>query len=255
MDASRRTLLAAAGAVAVGTAGCIGDPTGDGSPTGTDRDLPGECPTTRDLGVEWPAELDAETAASFVESYENAYYREAVVEYEPDSRVDEYDLAATTGDVTAVGEGYEVTVSGNGGVYHPTLQLQAAAAEPPKGADVVPFSEVEDDLLREVLTRAAESGEHDAHVDDPGERVDHYIEHVAALSDDVEPLTEPGDSDTAYFDVEGTGVELHVQATQFHGDYWWGARYYVDAHVVWRFGDPRGDPRDDGQLLECREET
>lgn len=266
MDVSRRTLLAAAGAAATaGTAGCIGSPTGDGdgSPTPTetataipmDRELPENCPTSQHLGVAWPDEITDETVESFVEDYEHVYYRDVVVEYEPGSRLDEYRLSVSVSDgPVAVDGGYEVTLSGGGGVYTPTLRLLAATAEPPAGADVVPFADVEDNLLRAVLETAAEEGEDEAHVEDPGGRVDRFMDRVDSLSDDFEPLEDPGDSDTAYFDVDGTTVELTVQATNFHGDYGWSARYYVDEHVVWRNGGySAGAPRD-GDLLECRED-
>lgn len=263
MDVSRRRLLAAGAAAAAGAAGCIGDPTGDAdggssptaTPTPTDRPLPADCTTSQDLGVEWPTELDADAVGNFVLEYEHVYYRDVVVEYEPESRVDEYGLDPAIRDgPTAVDRGYEVAVSGGGGVYRPTLHLGATVADPPVGADVVPLAKVEDETLRHVLETAAADGEADHHVEPPGERVDRYIELVASLSEDVEPLDEPGDEDTAYFDVDGTTVELTVQADRFHGDYWWSARYYVDEHVVWRVDDREGDPRN-GELLECREKS
>ncbi len=264
MDVPRRTLLAAVGSGAAGTAGCVDgvlggpsdDPAPNGSddrsPTATDRPLPEDCPTSQDLAVEWPETPTEETVASFVEDYENAYYREVVVNYEPESTVDEYGLEAVVTDgPVAVDGGYEVALSGNGGVYHPTLHLRARTADPPADADVVPFDEVEDEVLRDLLETAAAEGEAEHHVEPPGERVDRYIERVVELSADFEPLEEPGDEDTAYFDADGTSVALTLQASNFHGDYWWGARYYVDEHVVWRVDDPEGEPRN-GELLECR---
>ena len=257
MNVSRRTLLGTAGALAVGTAGCTDSPVdADGGPTGTEtaRGLSENCPTSQDLGVEWPAELDAAAAESFLEAYENAYYREVVVDYESESRVDEYSLeAGVTDGPTAVEDGYEVALSGSGGVYRPTLHLSATTAEPPPAADTVPVGEVDDGRLRDLLETAAAEGEAEHHVEPPGRTVDRYIELVASLSGDFEPLEAPGDSGTAYFDVDGAGVELVVQADSFHGDYWWEARYYVDEHVVRRVDDAEGDPRENGDLLECRE--
>lgn len=262
MDVARRTLLAAGAAAAASAAGCLDDSTGDGpeedspsaTPTPTEREPPEDCPTTQNLDVEWPDDLDAAAAESFVEAYENAYYREVVVDYEPESMVDEYGLeAGVTDGPTAVDDGYQLAISGSGGVYQPTLHLDATVANPPTGADVVAFNEVEDDTLRDVLETAAATGEAEHHVDTPGDPVDRYIELVASLSDDFAPLDGPGDEDTAYFDVDGTTVELTVQADRFHGDYRWGARYYVDDHVVWRVDDAEGGPRD-GDLLECRAE-
>ena len=266
MDLSRRTLLAATAAGAVGTAGCLdgafgGDdgersPTDDEvSPTPTDRELPEGCPTTQGLNVDWPTELTDGSVERFVEAYENAYYRKAVVDYEPTTVVDEYGLEASVRNgPTAVDGGYEVALSGGGGVYEPGLHLQAEPADPPAGADVVPIGEVSDDTLRGVLETAADEGEAEARVRRPRERVDELIERVAVLSDDVEPLTGPGDSTTAYFEVDDTTVELVVQADNFHGDYWWGARYYVDEHLVRRLENDEGDPRD-GELLEYREQS
>ena len=263
MDLSRRTLLAVAATGTAGTAGCPdsafggtdseGSPTDDEvSPTPTDQELPEGCPTTQGLDVEWPTELTDESVETFVEAYENAYYREVVVDYEPTTVVDEYRLEASVRDgPTAVDGGYEAALSGGGGIYGPGLHLQAEPADPPAGADVVPAGEVSDDTLRGVLETAAAGGEAETRVRRPRERVDELIERVAVLSDDVEPLTGPGDSATAYFDVDGETVELTVQTDHFHGDHLWATRYYVDERVVRRGGDKEGDPRD-GELLECR---
>ena len=218
MDLSRRTLFAATAVGAVGTAGCLDgafggtdgerSPTDDEvSPTPTDRELPDGCPTTQDLDVEWPAELTDGSVERFVEAYENAYYREAVVDYEPITMVDEYGLAASVSDgpVTVDG-GYEVALSGGGGVYEPGLHLQAEPADPPAGADVVPVGEVSDDTLRGVLETAAAGGEAETRVRRPRERVDELIERVASLSADAGPLEGPGDSSTSkYAVVESPG--------------------------------------------------
>jgi hypothetical protein len=258
MDLSRRTLLAVAAIGTAGTAGCsdgwAGGPD-DQSQTETDRPLPDACPTTQNLDVEWPAALTEASVETFAETYENAYYREVVVDYEPTTRVDEYRLEAVADGPTAVDGGYEVALSGGGGVYEPGLHLQAEPADPPAGADVVPVGEVSDDTLRDLLETAAAEGEAETVVQQQRDRIDELIERVAALSDDVEPLDSPGDSATAYVDVDGSTVELTLQADQFHGDYWWSARYYVDQHVIWRVDEEDGEPRDDGDLLECRRDA
>jgi hypothetical protein len=246
-EATRRAVLATAGAGALALAGC----TALGGSDGESADLPEDCPTTQDLGVDWPRELDRETVASFVETYENEYYREVVVEYEPSSQVDSYGLSADISDEpTETGDGYEVGLSGSGGVYTPTLNLGATTAEPPADADVVPVSAVEDGTLRRVLTDAAEKGDADHHVDRPGETVDRYIDLVTSLSAEFDAPTGRDESGTAYFDVDGTAVELTVAANSFHGDYWWGAQYYVDEHVVWRVENSE-NPKN-GTLVECR---
>ena len=265
MDLSRRTLLAVAATGIAGTAGCPdgafggtdgeAPPTDDEvSPTPTDRELPAGCPTTQGLDVEWPTKLTDESVETFVDAYENAYYREAVVDYEPTTVVDEYGLEASVRDgPTAVDGGYRVVLSGSGGVYEPGLHLQGESADPPAGADVVPVGEVNDGTLRGILETAA-GGEAETRVRRPRERVDELIERVASLSADADPLEGPGDSTTAYFDVNGTTVELTLQADNLHGDYWWEARYYVNEHVVRRLENEEGDPRD-GELLECREQS
>lgn len=262
---NRRAVLAAAGTVgAVAVAGCTGDvgtgtasPTDDrqGSPTADDQSLPDDCPTSQNLGVTWPDTLDTETAVTFVESYEAAYHKQKVVEYTPESMVDSYELGGTvTGEVTAVNGGYELTYSGGGGIYRPTLRLLANREPAPDGADTVALSALEDETLREVVTDAADNGDATHHVDNPGEPVDTYIERLDALSSDFEPLSGPSDEDSLYVDVDGTTVELTAQATNFHGDYWWDARYYIDENVVRRTSEEGVDPQD-GTLLECRKST
>lgn len=251
---NRRALLVASSATAAALAGCI-----DASPGNGTRELPDSCPTSQALDVEWPRDLDSETAASFLESYEGVYYRDEVVEYEPESRVDSYGLSVALSEgPSSVDGGYEATLSGSGGIYRPTLNVGARTAEAPEGADLVPIGEVDDEPLREVLQEAAESGEAEHHIEPPGEEVDRYIELVASLSSGFEAPSAPGESGTAYFDVDGTTVELTLHANSFHGDYWWTARYYVDENVVWRVevpGEESPDPRAEGELLECREDA
>jgi len=256
---TRRSLLAALGAVAA--AGCTsggqdsdGEPANStGTPTTDDRELPEACPTSQDIDVEWPADLDADAAASFVEEYEHVYYRDHVVEYEPESRMDAYGLGGRVTDPPeAVGNGYVVEYSGSGGIYRPNLHLDATVTDLPAGADVVSLSDVESSRIEDTVETAAETGEAEQYLErsDIGD-IDEYVDRIAALSADFEPLTDRGDSDSLFVDVDGTTVELTVQADQFHGDYWWDARYYVDDRVVRRTDDTDADPRD-GQLLECR---
>jgi hypothetical protein len=240
----RRTVLTGTGTGLCALAGC--------ATLASDRDLPDDCPTTRDLGVEIPDDLDADSVASFVEAYEAAYYREVVVNYEPESSVDEYRLdGRVTGEPQSVSDGWIVEYDGSGGVYRPTLYLRATTADAPEGADVVPASEIDDAPVTDTVEAAAETGEAEHHVDSPGEEVARYLELFESLSDDFRELSGPGDSDSLYVDVDGTTVELTVQASSFHGDYWWSARYYVDEHVVRRTDDEGVDPQS-GTLLECR---
>lgn len=272
----RRTFLAALGSGTLALAGCLTetDPAGsDGTPDGTDQqspdqpgtdtpdntdqgpaDLPDECPTSQDLGVEWPEELNAATVTSFVETYEDAYYRDVVVEYDPDVKFSSYQLTGSvTGPPVETGEGWTVEYSGGGAVYRPNMLLTGAPAESPADADVVSIDEIEDDTLRSVAREAARTGEAENYVRSE-EDVVRYNELLAELSEDFERLESRGDSDSLYISVDGSTVELSAAVTNLHGDYGWTAQYYVDDHVV-RRTDTRTkediDPRE-GELLECR---
>lgn len=257
----RRTLLAGLLGGTLSLGGCLAGPTDAPTETGTPRttapsdtptDTPAGCPTSQDLDVDRPDALDATTVTAFLEAYEGAYYREVVVDYEPASSLDSYGLAGgVTDGPTDLGDGWAATVSGSGGVYRPTLLLGATTATPPADADVVPASDVDDDVLSDLLATAADTGEAEHHVDTPGETVDRYVDLLAALSEDFAALSGPGDEDSLYADVGGTTVELTAQATNFHGDHAWTVRYYVDERVVRRATDPEADPRE-GELLECR---
>jgi len=255
---NRRTILAGAAAGAASLAGCLTGPTTGGTESGTgttDRTTqpPAECPTTQGLDVEWPREFDADAAESFVEAYEHAYYRDVVLEYEPESSLDAYELAGGASDPPRqAGDGWVVAYSGSGGIYRPTLSLAATRTDAPEGADVVPVGELEaEPAVVETLRTAAEAGEADHHVDSPGATVERHVELFASVSEDFDPLSGPGDEDTLYVDVDGVTVELVATATNFHGDYWWTARYYVTERVVRRTTEDGTDPRD-GTLLECR---
>ncbi len=198
--------------------------------------------------------MDAESAASFVEAYEAAYFREIEVGYDPESDFQAYNMS---GDVTDPPEesdgGWTLHYSGSGAVYNPNILLRASTVEaPPEGVDVVPYADVEDTGLKAVLDEAAEAGEAQRRLSVGGAEIDAHLDAFAALSTDFDRPTDRGDSGTLYVDVEGTVVEVEATVTSFHGDYWWQAWYYVDDHVVRRTDDEETDPRD-GQLLECRE--
>lgn len=260
-DVSRRALLAGAAAAGGSVAGCLGYGAGDGDgdPGPDGDDLPDGCPTTQGLDVEWPEELASEAVATFVEAYDEAYVREVDVGFEAASRLDEYDLSGgVVGEPTERGDGYVVEVQGGGGVYHPTLHLEAAVADPPDGAGVIPHDEFDDARVRRVLEAAVESdggrdGENDeaSTLVEDGAQIDRYLDLFESLDEGFDAPEGPGDSATLYVDVDGTVVELSVDADSFHGDYWWEARYYVDERVLRRATDPDAAPRD-GELLECR---
>ena len=244
----RRTFLTVVGAGTAALAGCLSEAGGPRSGTATD---PPACPTTQGFDVEWPRDLDAASAESFVEAYEQVYYREVAVGYEPESSLDSYELGGSVTEHGRHGDGWVLTYSGSGGVYRPTLALGATTADPPQGVDPVPVAEFEDERLLDLLETAAEAGEAESHVDS-GEAVDRYVERLASLSPEFEEFTSPGDSDSLHVDVDGTTVELTAMATNLHGDYWWTARYYVDDRVVRRVEGEDADPRE-GTLLECRD--
>lgn len=245
-DWSRRALLASLGASTL--AGCVADVSGEDDPG---EKLPDECPKTQGIDVEWPEDLDADAAASFVETYEHRYYRDVVVEYEPSTRLDSYEVGVTVVDgPTEVDEGYEVELSGGGGIYTPTLWVETSVTDPPDGADLLPADGIDDEELTEVLVDAAEDGGAEFEVVFTDE-IDRYVDVVASLSEDDDPLTERGDEVTLYVDVDGTAVELSVRATSLHGDLWWDARYYVDEYVVRRTPIGVVDPEE--ELLECRD--
>lgn len=250
----RRALLSAVGAGTLSLAGCV-TRIDSGAATGRSdepTELPEECPTSQGLDVEWPEDLDASTVESFVEEYEHVYYRDVVVAYEPESQLDSYDLAGSvTEPPREVADGWTLEYRGGGGVYTPTLLLEATASEPPAGTDAVPADEIDDEALIETLEEAADSGEAQLHVDSPGEEVDRYLELLASIAEDFEGPSGPGQSDVLYVDVDETSIALEVTATNFHGDYGWTAWYYVDGRVVRRTNDEDTDPRD-GELLECR---
>lgn len=245
---NRRALLATLGTVAV--AGCIdSEVPGTGDPT---EDLPDDCPVSQDYDVEWPETLDEDSAETFVENYEAVHYRESVVAYEPETRLDAYDLGVASGDVRSVGDGYEVKVSGSGGVYRPDLMFNAHREDDPADAERVAASELEDDHLRELLETAAAEGEAEITIRN-GPEVDRYIDLFDSLFESYDPHRKRGDSRTLYFSVDGTHVTVEVTASTLHGDYWWSATYYVDEYVVYR-AEEDGDPKD-GRLLECRTEV
>lgn len=257
---NRRRLLGAVGAaMAAAAAGCTDRLAGDDPDTDADADgdpdPPADCPTTQGLDVERPDHLTAETAASFVEAYEHVHYRDVLLGYEPESRLDDYRVDVSVQDRPDERDGgYAVEVGGGGAWYRPNLFLDAAGAAAPDGAEQVPHEAVEDEELRALLAAAVDADADDGRTRtrvDPRSDIDDYLETLESLSDEDGLVEEPGDSATLYFRVDDSDVELSVSADTFHGDYWWEARYYVDERVVRRTSGDGADPRD-GELLECR---
>jgi len=278
----RRTLLSTVGAGALALAGCASeeDPTGleepddpmstappdDGTTTGQrgegatttdpptdDADLPEVCPASQDLDIdpEWPTDPDAESVREFVAAYEAAYYREVVVDYDPETPLADYQLyGGVEGSPQETDDGWIVGYTGQGAVYQGSLRFVAEPADAPAEADVVPANEIDDERLTSLLEEAAENGSADEFVPDT-EAVKRYLDALPALSTDVDEITERGQEEVLYVEVDGTTVAVTVTAGNFHGDYWWTARYYVTDRVVRRAEGEDADPRE-GELLECR---
>lgn len=246
----RRTLIAGA-AGTIPLAGCITSLGSENNSNEPDSG-PENCPTSQDIGVEWPEELDASSVKSYIEDYEQAYHREIVVEYTPETPLDSYEA---NGDVTTgpneVGDGWELKYMGGGAVYRPTLMMGATPQEAPSDIDPVPLEEIDKNALVDMLQEAAETGEAELAVETPREEIKEYIELFESLNQEVQ-LSERGDTARLYVDVDGTTVKLSVAANNFHGDYNWEAWYYVDEQVVRRTSDAETDPQE-GKLLECRE--
>lgn len=244
MSPTRRAILGSLGAVAV--AGCLGDER---------EDLPEACSETQTLDVEWPEALDAERAEAFVETYAHVYFRDVVVEYQPSSRLDSYELSVSVDDVTPTDHGYELSTRGGGAIYTPFLWMDASLTEAPADAEIVPIDAVEDSGLQLTLEDAVENPDEDPHLEtDTGSEVDYYIDVFDELFETYEPFTDPGDQAVLYFSVDGETVELEVIANRFHGDYGWSSWYYVDERVVYRSDDDTTPPRE-GELLECRDSS
>jgi len=257
----RRTLLTALGGGVCSVTGCLTSPASSGAGGATNEpttegepesDRPADCPTSQGLDIEWPETLDADTVRSFVDAYEQAYYREVVVEYEPESQLDSYELGGRlVGPPSAVGNGWAVEYAGGGAIYRPTLALGARTAAPPDGADVVPLSEIDRQPVVNMLREALQTGEAEYHIGSPGAGIDRHLDLFTSLSRDFDGLSGPGDSETLYVAAGETDLELTVVAMNRHGDYEWRVWYYVDTLVVRRTTDEDTAPRY-GTLLECR---
>ena len=243
----RRTLLAVVGTGTVSAAGCVAVPE-----TFRGERLPDGCPVSQDTGVEWPRDLDESRVSGFVERYEEAYYRQQVIEtlFEPDSRLFGFSgWISRVEDVTEAQDGgWGVHFSGVVNVQRGDLVFEATATDPPDDVEVIPVGNVDDEPLREQLLAAAETGQEARRIGPSGSEA--YLEGFERLSGEFE-ISEVGDSDTLYFAVDGKTVELAVHASPPNRDHFWDAWYYVDEHVVWRSSDAYTDPRN-GVLLECR---
>lgn len=242
----RRSVLATVLAGSLPVTGCVG------LRQRTGPELPDDCPRSQDLGVRWPEDLDESAAGTFVEQYEEAYYRQEIIDtlYDPQSRLFGYQgwISRIKGVTNVEGGGWRVHFSGVVNIQRGDLVFEASATDSPGDNELIPIDRVEDERLGEVLHEAAASGQESVRI---GPSLsDEYLDRFAELSSGFE-IAKVGDSDTLYFDVEGTAVELVVWSSPPNRDHFWEAWYFVDKHVVWRSGEADTDPRD-GELLECR---
>lgn len=252
----RRSYLLAVAAGPLWLAGCMSgqDPAGtDGrsgeTPTGTSTPLPEACPTSQDLGIEWPRDLTPSTVATFIAEYERTYYRQVVFEFEPESRFSRVGSAISRAEnVSESDDGWRVQIAGRLGIEEAFTWLRAATADPPDDVQVIPRTEVQDDRLTALLDEAVQTGEAERRLS--VEDTDPAIDRFEELSEGFE-ISSPEYSDTLYFDLDGTVVELTASVDTLHVDREWHAWYYVDEQVVRRSGEPDVDPRA-GRLLECR---
>lgn len=214
-----------------------------------EEELPEDCPTSQDLGVEWPVHLDETSVTMFVEAYEERYYPRVAFDAEPPSRYGSVgSMIPRIENVTEAEGGWRVQFSGTLGVNRVTLDLKATRSEPPEEAEVISRSEFDDERLNELLDEAAKTGEAELYIG--AEEVDAYVDRFDNLSAGFDVSSaEPQDS--LYVQGDGLTIEVEVRLFRYHADHGWNAWYYVDEHEVWRSGEKDVEPRD-GQLLECR---
>lgn len=252
----RRSLLVTLVGGLLSLAGCPSDqdqsqtenPVGGSRNTNTEP-LPSECPTSQNLGVAWPRELNASAVATFIEAYEPTFYRELVFEFEPESRFSRVgSTVSRVENVTESGHGWRIRYSGILGIEEAFTRLKATTADRPEDADVIAIEAVDGEQLAELLEEAADTGAAERRLGP--EDTDAYIDRLENLSEDFE-ISSADYHDTLYFDVDGTIVELSVSVDTLHVDREWNAWYYLDPRLVWRSGNPDVAPRD-GNLLECR---
>jgi hypothetical protein len=236
------------------------------SGTPNEDELPEGCPTSLDLDVRWPRELDADTVGEFVTAYEEAYYLRELRGSGSKSRFYSADVSAYINeDPTQIDTGYEVTVIFEGYSEDPTMFLKAYEVDSegipkaedhnikesrlPKDSEYVSIEEVEDQRLREILESAAESGTAKSDFIYDGAEIERYAELIANLSSAVSLIGDNGGNELGYFDVNGTGVLLEIDIGLVHADFGGEYRYYVTEYVVRR---AESTSPEDGELLECR---
>ena len=256
---TRRAVLATL--TSVGLAGCTAS--GDAQPPSEDE-LPDQCPTSQNLDIRWPQNLNAETVADFAKAYEVAYRSNdddlqppwssssysARVEQEPKRAADGYrvTLVVSASIIQAAGSlnAYEVDSDGI-----PKITNRLETSDLPGDPTYIPIGEVEDRLLHRLLESAAVNRVETDSVDDS--KIEQYSELIATLSPDASIIESPsGGPEYAYFDVEGTPVLLEFRIATSDGGLW-GEEilYHVTEYVVRRTDSPDSPPKNE-KLIECR---
>ena len=256
---TRRSILTVlSGAALSGCSGLM-----DSGPPSKDE-LPEGCPTSLDLDIQWPREINTEPVGEFVTAYEQAYrLRNA------DSRLYSADYSANIKqEPIHIDDRYRVPITVSGTTRAPTMLMFAFEVNSngvpiteetyifediklPDDPDYVPIEAVEDQRLRELLNAAIVE---EAAVDESftGSEMERYTELVTTLSSDASLMDDSGGREIAYFDVDGTGVLLVIRISHSIGDLP-GAevRYYVTEFVLRRTSSTDESPQN-GELLECR---
>ncbi|WP_152420971.1 hypothetical protein [Halorubrum coriense] len=259
----------------VGLAGCT--TLGDSQPPNEDE-LPDQCPTSRDLDVPWPRDLDPGLVRGFITGYEDlkefitAYEEAYLVEKSTQSpyqsanfnvNVDRY--------IKRVVGGFLLTVSHTGSVKNqshlllrafktdsegiPKDGLSVDKSDVPDGLEPIPINEVQDQKTREILKSAAKSGDRTDTASPPGQFYDLVNNRSpnASLSDEGRSGVY-SDLPAVYFDVNGTVVLVFILMKQGSvGDIFEpvSVQYYVSEYVIRRTEDESKSPRD-GTVVECR---
>lgn len=253
---TRRTVLVTL--AGVGLAGCV--TSGDSGPPSEDE-LPDQCPTSLDLDVQWPRELDADTVGEFVMAYEKAYQGKKLAETRFHSPSISVELDQTP---YKVADGFQVTITYGASVsVEDYLHLEAFEvnsdgipkdgpyvdeSEVPDNPAYIPIAEIGGHRLQEVLQSAANSG----HGEDYTSPTRWYTQFIESHSANASLNTEHPQG--IYFDVNGTPVLLII--TERGGaaeDYGKSdpIQYYVTEYVVRRTEEENESPQD-GAVVECR---
>lgn len=261
---TRRAVLATLTSVSL--AGCT--TFGDSEPPSEDEP-PDQCPTSLDLGVEWPRNINPglirgfvtqyEAVREFIITYEGEYLAEKSAEkpYDPnyDTRVDQ--------SPTRVSDGLQMTVASRGSAANrrmfafpvdsdgiPKYDSKSDIITEPLSdrSNYIPVSQVSDPELREFL-RSAPGDEYVSRTEYVS-RIEEYADLIRSFPQNISlnDRYRPG----AYFDVGGTPVLLAVEAqagSVSHLEI--TAKYYITENIIRRTEKEDKSPQD-GTLVECR---